>query len=47
MLNDSEFSANAFGAKFIHVYSQVQQHEYAEFNRHVSSLEIDWYQRTL
>ena len=46
-LNDSKFSANAFGAKFIHVYSQVQQHEYAEFNRHVSSLEIDWYQRTL
>ena len=47
MLNNSEFSAHAFGADFLAVYTQVQAHEYAEFCRHVSSLEIDWYRRTL
>ena len=47
ILGNSEFAANAFGADFLRVYTQVQQQEYAEFNRHVSSLEIDWYQRTL
>jgi glutamine synthetase len=47
ILGNSEFAANAFGADFLWVYTQVQQQEYTEFNRHVSSLEIDWYQRTL
>ena len=47
LLSNSEFASNAFGADFLHVYIQVQQHEYTEFNGHVSSLEIDWYQRTL
>ena len=47
LLDQSQFAINAFGADFLKVYIQVQQHEYGEFNRHVSSLEIDWYQRTL
>lgn len=47
LLGQSQFAKNAFGADFLQVYTQVQQHEYTEFNRHVSSLEIDWYQRTL
>ena len=47
MLSNSKFAKDAFGAEFLHVYIQVQQQEYNEFNRHVSRLEIDWYQRTL
>jgi len=47
ILGNSKFAENAFGAEFLRVYTQVQQQEYNEFNRHVSSLEIDWYQRTL
>ena len=47
ILAKSKFAANAFGADFLWVYVQVQQQEYTEFNRHVSSLEIDWYRRTL
>lgn len=47
LLNNSEFAKNYFGTDFLKVYTQVQQQEYAEFNLHVSSLEIDWYQRTL
>jgi glutamine synthetase len=47
ILGNSEFAANAFGADFLWVYTQFQQQEYTECNRLVSSLEIDWYQRTL
>lgn len=47
LLSNSSFAAKAFGADFLHVYLQVQEQEYNQFNRHVSSLEIDWYQRTL
>ncbi|MFT5930465.1 MAG: glutamine synthetase [Oceanospirillaceae bacterium] len=47
LLSNSQFAANYFGADFLRVYTQVQQQEYDEFNLHVSSLEIDWYQRTL
>jgi glutamine synthetase len=47
MLHNSAFCADAFGANFLAVYIKVQAHEYAEFCRHVSPLEIDWYQRTL
>ena len=47
MLHNSKFCTNAFGADFLAVYTKVQAHEYIEFCRHVSPLEIDWYQRTL
>lgn len=47
LLKQSDFAARSFGADFLHVYIEVQQQEYTAFNNHVSSLEIDWYQRTL
>jgi glutamine synthetase len=46
-LQQSEFAKAYFNADFIKVYCAVQAQEYADFNSHVSSLEIDWYQRTL
>jgi len=46
-LDTSEFAAKYFGADFLKIYTEVQKQEYADFNSHVSSLEIDWYQRTL
>ena len=43
----SSFAKDYLGADFLHVYQAVQEAEFNEFNNHVSSLEIDWYQRTL
>jgi glutamine synthetase len=43
----SEFAKTYFGSDFMKVYSAVQTQEYVNFNNQVSSLEIDWYQRTL
>lgn len=46
-LSNSTFASRYFGVEFLKVYQSVQQQEYNDFNRHVSALEIDWYQRTL
>ncbi|MDP6969140.1 MAG: glutamine synthetase family protein [Gammaproteobacteria bacterium] len=46
-LAQSGFAETYLGADFLHVYQAVQEAEYKQFNNQVTSLEIDWYQRTL
>ena len=46
-LSRSSFAKEYLGADFLHVYQEVQEAEFIQFNGQVTSLEIDWYQRTL
>lgn len=46
-LGRSSFAKDYIGAEYLHVYQEVQQAEFIQFNGEVTSLEIDWYQRTL
>jgi len=46
-LAQSHFAKTYLGADFLYVYQAVQEAEYRQFDSQITSLEIDWYYRTL